>query len=257
MKILIAISFLLFIRINNPGNVFAQAENQFDFLKSEISNNIPPLEVLIDSAFIHDPYIQFRDLQIIINNCKLKANRVEWTRNIGFQADMRYGNFYNYSTNNTGGGIEPAIGTTRLETKYGAAVYLKLPVYDLINRKNQLKLAGIEIEQAQSMAEVQRNETRLIVIRQYNDLVLSQRLLRVKSKYLETARINMQMVEKEFSNGVISVTEYARISETVSRTESDYESARMDFLTAYMVLEELVGMKFNLTNTIPGSDEGN
>ena len=62
--------------------------------------------------------------------------------------------------------------------------------------------------QAQSMTEVQRDETRQLVIRQYNDLILKQRLLRIKSKYPEALRINMQMVEKEFTNGIISVTEY-------------------------------------------------
>ena len=236
---------------------FAQSSGPFNPLKDDIAGKIPPLEDLIDSSIAHNPYIQFRDLQLIINNCKLKANRVEWTRNIGVQADLRYGNFYNYSANSSGGVEPPAIATNRNETKYGGAVYLNLPFYTLANRKNQIRLAKAEIEQAQSMAEVQRNEQRQLVIKQYNDLILKQRLLRIKAKYLETARINMQMVEKEFSNGLISVTEYARISETVSRTESDYESSRMDFLTAYMILEEIVGMKLNLTNTITGNNESN
>lgn len=257
MRIIYSITLLFIFQVSFFTAVFAQSGSQFDPLKDDISNKILPLEMLIDSAIANNPYVQFRDLQLIVNSCKMKANRVEWTRNVGMQADVRYGNFYNYSANSSGGVEPPPVATVRNETKYGAALYVNLPFYTLVNRRNQLKLANAEIDQAQKMAEVQRDEVRQLVIRQYNDLILKQRLLNIKSKYLETSRINMQMVEKEFSNGIISVTEYARISEIVTRTESDFENSRMDFLTAYMILEEIVGIKFNLTNTIPGTDEDN
>jgi outer membrane protein TolC len=258
MRIFYTFSLLLFIHwLISMGSAYGQQGSGFDPAKDEISGKLPPLSVLIDSAISNDPYIRFRDLQLVINNCKLKANRVEWTRNVGFQADVRYGNFYNYSINSSGGTDPAAIATNRLETKYGGSLYVKFPVYDFLNRRNQLKLAEVEIEQARSMSEVQRDETRQLVIRQYNDLVLKQRLLRIKAKYLETSRIKMQMVEKEFTNGIISVTEYARISEIVTRTEADFEIARVDFLTSYLILEEITGMKFNLTNAISGPNEGN
>jgi outer membrane protein TolC len=237
--------------------IYAQDKAGFDPMKDDISDNIPPLEVLIDSAIAHDPYIHFRDIQLIVNNCKLKASKVDWTRNVGVQTDVRYGNYYNYSVNSSGGVEPPPVATTRNETKYGAALYLNLPFYTLANRRNQIKLANAEIDQAQQMAEVQRNEKRQLVIKQYNALILSQRLIRIKAKYLETSNLNMMMVEKQFSNGIISVTEYARISEIVTRIVSDYENARMDFLTNYMILEEIVGMKFNLTNSISETNESN
>ena len=48
------------------------------------------------------------------------------------------------------------------------------------------------------------------------------------------------------SDGIISVSEYSRISEIVTRTEIDLENSRMEFLTAYMILEEITGIRFNL-----------
>jgi outer membrane protein TolC len=198
----------------------------------------------------NDPYVKFREMQIIINNCKLKASKTEWLRNIGIQADVLYGTFDNYSTNNSGGSTPTSFGSSNTETKYGYAGYIKLPLYDVANRKNQIKLAKTEVLQALSMAEVQRNEVRLMVIKQYNDLVLKQKLMKIKYKYIETARINMEIVEKEFRNGVISMDEYARISDGVARSEADLESSRIDFITAYLTLEEIVGFKFNLTNSI-------
>lgn len=257
MRRLLFLSLLYSFFLLLSGAVSSQTTKSFDPMTDDISNNIPILEALIDSALANNPMVQYRDLQIILINGKLKASRYEWTRNVGIQADVRYGNYYNYTANTTGGIDPPASATSRLETKFGGAVFLNMPIHTLVSRKNQINMAKTEIEQARSMSEVQRDETRKMVIMQYNDLILKQRLLRIKSRNLETARINMQMVEKQFSNGVVPVTEYSRITEIISRAEADFEGARMDFLTAYMVLEEIIGIKFNLTQQISGSDDGN
>lgn len=248
---------LLFLLIGLSVTSTAQTESQFDLITDEISSKLPALNVLLDSAIVNNSYIKFRDQQMIVNECKLRAKRVEWTRNVGFQANTGYGNLYNYTTNSSGS-IDPVPSSSiRNQSQYNVSVYINMPFNTIVDRKNQIKLARTEVDQAQSMAEMQRDETRQLVIRQYNDLVLKQRLFRIKSKYLETSRISIQLVEKEFLNGVIPLTEYARLSDAASRTEADFESARMDFLTSYMILEEIVGIKFNLTNQMTGTHEGN
>ena len=257
MRIKYIIFHLLLLQLSFPDSVFAQAEIRFDPLKDDISSILPPLSVLLDSAIANNHFVQFRNLQIIINNCKLKTSRVDWTRNIGLQINVGYGNFYNYSTNSSSGVVPPDVASNRSESKYNGVVYLNMPFSTLVDRKNQIKLAKTEIEQAQQMAGQQRFETRQLVINQYNDLILKQRLLRIKSKYFETARINMQMVEKEFANGITPITEYSRISQIFSYAESDYESSQTDFVTAYMILEEIVGMKFHLTDQKSNPDDGN
>jgi len=114
----------------------------------------------------------------------------------------------------------------------------------------RIRLSKAEIDQARSFSLVQRNELRQLVIRQYNEVIIKQRLLKIKTKYTETSRIHMELVEKEFINGAITLTDYSSLSEIASRAESELESAKMDFRTAYMILEEIVGMKFNLTNKL-------
>jgi len=57
----------------------------------------------------------------------------------------------------------------------------------------------------------------------------------------------MEMVEKSFINGTITLTEYSSLTEIASRAEADFETSKMEFRTAYMILEEIVGMKFNLS----------
>jgi len=229
----------------------AQQGNGFDLLKDNIELILPPLETILDSALRRNPDVKFRDMQVIMDEHKLKAYKVDWTRNLGIQTDALYGTFDNISSNTTNGGSNPAMLTTRSsQLNYGAGAFIKIPLYDLINRKNQNKLAKAEIEQAQNSSQSQRNAVRQLVIKQYNDLIVKQRLLKIKSKYVETARINMAMAEKQFLNGIINISEYSSVTEIVSRSEADFESSKMEFRTAYMLLEEIVGIKFNLTNKL-------
>jgi outer membrane protein TolC len=243
---LLLISILLAIK--SPG--FAQQGQAFDISKDNIELMLPPLETIIDSAIAKNPYVKFRDLQIVVNTQKLKSDRADWTRDVGFQTDVRFGTFDNFASNVVQG-QNPALASTRnTQTNYGIGGYIRIPFYDFLNRKNQIKLSKAEIEQAKNYSLVQRDELRQSVIRQYNEVIIKQRLLRIKTKYVETSRIHMEMVEKEFINGTITLTEYSNLSEIASRAESDFESAKMEFRTAYMILEEIVGMKFNLSNKI-------
>lgn len=229
----------------------AQSSKESDLMKIEIESVLAPLGNLIDSAISHNPYVRFRDLQIIVNKCKYNADRSQWLRNVGVQADIRHGTFDNFSTN-TSEGQNPSLFATRSsQTNYGVGAYIKFPLYDFVNRKNQMNLSHTELKQAESMAEVQRDEVRQLVIRQYQELILKQKLIRSKSKYFETAKVSMAMAEKEFQNGVIPVGEYSRVSEIVNRADDDFETARINFITSYLILEEIVGIKFNLNNLEP------
>jgi outer membrane protein TolC len=235
----------------------AQTDLTKDMATQDIVSVLPTLENLIDSAIVHNQNVRFRELQIRLDESKLKSERTYWTRNIGFQTDVRYGTFNNFSTNTAEGQNPDLLASRSNQTNYGVGAYMKFPLYDFFNRKSQINQAKIEIEQAESLAESQKNEIRQLVIRQYNGLILSQRLLKNKTQAFETAKINMEMVEKEFKNGTTTVGEYARIYQIVNNAETDLETAKMDFITAYMILEEIVGYILNLNNSINSGNENN
>lgn len=242
------IIFFTLILIQFHG--IAQQNKAFDLFKDNIESILPPLETIIDSAIARNPYVKFRDLQIAMNEQKLSTSRLEWTRDLGFQTDMRYGTFDNFASNVIAGQNPALTSTKSTELNYGVGAYIRIPFYDFLSRRHQVKFAKAEVAQAQSYSLVQRNELRQLVIKQYNEVIVKHRLLKIKSKYAETAKINMEMAEKQFLNGVVNVAEYSSITEIVSRSETDFESSKMEFRTAYMLLEEIVGIKFNLTNKL-------
>lgn len=251
-KIYYIVILLLF-----PFASFAQDEDRSEILTGDIEGFLPPLQTLIDSAIINNPEIKFRTLQVRVNEFKLSSERSYWTRNVGMQTDIRYGTFNNFSTNVSEGQTPSLVATNVNQTNYGVGLYIKFPLYDVVNRKNQIGLAQAEVEQAVSMAEFQKKEVRQFVIQQYNDVVLKQRLFKNKTRSIETSRLNLSMVEEEFINGVTPVVEYSRIHQMTSIAEDDLERARMEFINSLMILEELVGFEFNIINTTNLTDENN
>lgn len=238
-------------------NGFAQKAELEQFEKSDLSLLLPTLESLIDSALEHNPYVQFRDLQIVVNKCKFQTNRVEWTRNIGLQSNIGYGNLFNSSLNYVDGTVPVGLKTNRSETHYSAAAYINMPLSTLTNRKNLTKMAEAELDQARQMAEMQRNEVRELVIKRYNEVLLRHKLLKIRANYYLTTSTSLQMAEKEFLNGIIPLAEYSRLTEISTKSESDYEIAKTDFFTAYMLLEEIVGIKLNYPSLKTGENDNN
>jgi len=242
---LINILFVVFICFR-PYAVNAQATKLVEEQVIYDSISIPPLSMMIDSAIAHNAMLKYFEQGIEVKKFSLRADSKAWTKNFGIQADVRYGTFDNFSTNTAEGQNPSLMATKTSQTNYGIGAYLKLPLSDFINHKNLIQLAKAEVNQAESMAEVQRAEIRQIVIKQYNDLILKLSLLQIKAKNLETSRINMVMAEKEFQNGIIPLGTYASISQTAGNTEINFEEAKTEFKTAYMILEEIVGFKFNI-----------
>jgi outer membrane protein TolC len=241
--------------LHNPG--FAQKKKNFNPLTDDITQMLPPMSVLLDSAYAHDPQLKFTKLQYQIDKGNLRTIKTQWTQDLGLQANAGYGTFDYLYNNNLGGGTQQTTTLKQNETQYGVGSFFRLPFSDLVNRKNQVRIGKEVMQQAETLTETRKNEIRELIIRQYNDMVIKQRLLKIKSKYLETSRINLEMAEKGFVKGSISLDDYSRVSEIGSRTESDFETARMDFVNSYMIMEVMTGMNFNLSNEIPKYNETN
>ncbi len=223
----------------------AQNSSSTESMVNKNGISIPPLYVLIDSALNHNAMVRYRTQEIGAKETNLKSQKNYWTRNFGIQADGRYGNFNNNQISVVEG-TSTLLASSTSQLNYGIGVYLKFPVFDAINRKNQVKRGKIEMEQARSLAEAQKDEVRQLVIKQYQELTLKQKLLNINSQNLGNAKVNMEMVEKEFRSGVISIYEYVRLSDMTARIESDYENSKSDFLLAKKLMENLVG--FSITN---------
>ncbi len=238
-KFKIVVAFFVFSFTMNE----AEAQSMIvDSVQTEsIDLLIPPLSIMIDSAIANNGMLNYRKLEVDAKESNLKGKRQYWTRNFGIQADTRYGTFNNFSSI-SGDNSSVNLASNTQQMNYNVGLYLKIPVFDIINRRSDIKQAKTEIEQAKNLAKSQEEELREVVIRYYEDLKLKQNLLGLRASNLGNAKVNMEMVEKEFRNGLIPVYEYVRISDMTSRISAEYEAAKSDLLISKKLLENITGM---------------
>lgn len=243
MKLILNLILICGLNTIFPNAVKAQSTETQDPSLYKTGIIIPPVMDLIDSAMKHNATIRYRKLEIDAKNSNLISKKNSWLSNLGFQGNTQYGTVDAY-TSNANGQTASIVTTSNKQLNYSVGFYIKLPFFELVNRKNQINQANTEVEQAKSMAKAQEDELREMIIKQYQDILLKQKLLNIKSLNLGNARVNMDMIEKEFRNGIIPITEYVRISDMVARIESDYEMAKTDFISAKKILEDMVGFSF-------------
>ncbi|MEL1239925.1 TolC family protein [Flavobacterium flavipallidum] len=235
VKVILIVTICLF------GVTISKAQSNNSEIKEDIE--LPSLQRIIDSVLNRNAMLKYRNQHIGVKETTLASEKIYWTRNFGIQADSKYGNLNNFSTNSDAQG-NTAVLTTSTQFNYSVGVYLKFPIFDFINRKHQVGLAKLEVEEAKSMAKSQEDEIRQTVIKMYQDLILKQKVLKIKAKTLADGKVNMQMVEREFRNGVVPVAEYVRITSIASNVEVDYELAKSEFITAKKLLEDMAGFSF-------------
>ncbi|NQX76317.1 TolC family protein [Gilvibacter sp.] len=220
---------------------FGQVENttapssEFDFI-------LPKVELFIEAAHARSGMLNYQKLDIEVLETDVKTQSRIWSQNMGVRGDLRYGTFNNFISSTTGA-ENTNIATLSQQLNYGIGLYLQLPIFDVWNRKNQVKRAKLEVEQAYSLVEEQKQVIEQEVIRMYEAVVLRYELLKVQSTNYGNSRVNMEMVEKEFRNGNIIAYEYVRLNDIAARIQSDYETAKSNFLLAKRLLENYTGLK--------------
>lgn len=240
LKILIAVFILSLVNYSAYAQDSIVDVNQTESFKLLI----PELEVLIDSALANNGMLGYRKDEIEVKKANLKSKRRNWTRNFGIQADTRYGNFNNFS-NNVSGSDVVTLASATTQTNYGVGLYLKIPVFDIFNRKSEIKQAKTEISQAENLVKFQEDEIKEIVIRYYEDLLLKESLLKIQATNLSDAKVNMEMAKKEFTNGQIEIYEYIRISDITAGVATEFEKAKSNLLLAKKLLENYTGVQIN------------
>jgi len=242
-----------------PGFINAQTEvevpafnkpTKFDPLVDNIADKLPPLQILIDSAVKYSPKVRISNADISIMKYNLSEAKIFWTRNFGFSGQLLTGDLYQYSTNQTTGSTPNEFITDRREFSYYVGLFLKLPLSDVLGHKNQINIAKRELERNILLKEEASIDIRKEVIMVYQDLLMRQELLKIKNESQLTTRMQVQMAEIEFKNGTIKIAELARLTEVNAKNLYENKEETFLFYRQYLILEELVGMKFNLISEI-------
>jgi hypothetical protein len=84
------------------------------------------------------------------------------------------------------------------------------------------------------------------LVRLYNQLIRSQRQMNLHRDFMERAKMNENIAEKQYRENQLRLMDYTRIIEIRALAESRYEDANAEFYSAFFELEVLLGQPLYL-----------
>lgn len=254
------ILFFVIFLLNFPLIFFGQGVFQgvttqdstatFNPFVDDITLRIPPLEDLIDSAIVNSPLLRSQDADIAIWKYKIKTAKRDWMQNLYIDGLLQNDIWDALTNNKTNYGDDNTILSYQNNNRALAAISVRLPLDDLWDRRNRIKTATKEVEKSMALKDNEIIELRKLIIVQYNQLIVNQRILKIANENIYAQALQKEMGDKEFLNGQITLYELAYINEMYRKAVTDFEESRFNFYNAYMLLQEFAGIKFNVINKI-------
>ncbi|MCD6090954.1 MAG: TolC family protein [Bacteroidales bacterium] len=248
-----ALSFILLLLLLLPVKLISQeikVSNQsvFNPITDDITKKIPPLEVLIDSALANSHRLKYWDTEIKITEYELKSVKREWTNDIFFTGEGKEGTWTSlvYVQDQYGNEVG-TLGTTD-QGRYIVGIGMRIPILDIWDRGNKIKLNKMRIERNIEKMLEDKQAIRANVINLFNELLIQQNMLKLDIDNIEFSELTAEMADKEFQNGKISLSDLSRIRDNLNRARYRYVDSQTGFTKAYVMLQELTGIKFNELN---------
>lgn len=206
------------------------------------STLIPPLGVLLDSAYQHSPALHGQETMIKMREFQVKSQKLDWTKNIEGFSEWRYGSF-DYVTISQSGAT---IGTDQnVSNRFNVGTRIMLNGLDLINHGRKVKIAKEQLKYEEFKFNEMKQMIAREVIKLWNMLITFERIIDLKAKHQTTQKINLQVAEKQFVSGEITIDELSRVSEVMHNADEEFELTKQQFREAYMLLEEIVGVSLS------------
>lgn len=198
------------------------------------------LPMLIDSAIKYSP-----EYRRAINVELTEKSNLHISKNIIYDA-LSLQSSYNYGTNLfSSSNPSQTPGVTNLTKaqngNYTVGIGLQLPISQILNRKNILKVGQSRLNMASAEKESIVVNIKQQVIQLYLDFKLVMKLMAISSKNKEAAQINHLMAEKDFLNAQINIEQVSVVLESYNKSVIDYETYVNKFQHCYLQLESYTG----------------
>lgn len=226
--------FFLSVQAQNgkPGN---WKEDYESLLSTDLEEKLPGLDTLIQVAMKHSPYVKFNEAVVESSHEQIKINRRMWHDNIS-----AFGNYSGGNQRLMVGGTSD--GSNNLLNGYRYGVNVNIPLSTFTTRKSHVRSAEALYKAARHEKEQTELELRNQVIQEYYNLIAAQKILKIKSLALENAELRFEIAEQRFNEGSVPLDQYTDVSESLIRSETEYEEAKRNFFTEFRQFEQLLGM---------------
>ncbi|TAI47157.1 TolC family protein [Flagellimonas allohymeniacidonis] len=237
---------LIFLSLNTVRSQSINAFIEKGLQENDISKKLPPLDTLVAMAKEYSPFIKVTISEQQYRDGVVSFEQRAWLQYINLEAGYNYGIFDNLSNSQIAGDPQSQQLFSTEQSRYNVGVSIRLPLSAIINRRARILSAKGEAEKARFETEVAEVELEQKVAELYNDVLKHHRMFFISGSIVDNFRVQSLRAEKDFSNGVINVTEYTRLQQMMNQATMNFELQRSEFVSSVMALQNIIGANLNI-----------
>jgi len=234
----------LFVLPQGKGESVDLGEEGINPLTDDITKKIPELEALIDAAIQNSHRLKYWEKEIAISEYELKSTKREWSNYLMLNGEFKEGSWTSlvFVEDQLGNEVG-TLGTTD-QTRYSVGLTLRLPVLKIWDYNNSAKIAKMQIESNIEKQLEDKQNIRAEVINLYNELIIQQNMLKLDIDNIDFGTLTSEMAQRQFQDGKISLADMSRVQDNLARAKYRYVRTKIGFINAYVMLQEMTGIKF-------------
>ena len=209
-----------------------------------VLNELPPLNIFIESALQKSPLLQASDRQIAQLFEQIKMEKKSWTDFVFFDANAKYGLYNQLTVTDIGsdGGDDVGISSNKEQLNYFVGISLRLPISKIANKHNELKILNESLEEKKSQKEEIRNQLSQLVIEEYYKLYYLHKSLKINQGMLQAFNVTLLKSERVLKSGVLSMEDYNSVLVQKGKIEDTYFKTQSEYYAQYKKLQILTGI---------------
>lgn len=204
--------------------------------KIDIEALLPSLDSLYIIGMENNPEMKMEMAFARAYDWNVKWIRWYWAQNVSA--------FYNYSFGNIPifAGLLTLGSITTITEGYRAGVNIQISVFDVMGHRGRVNEVKEKAKGQRYKREAVAMEYRRKLALFYSDMVGYNRLFKSRNEDLLTQTIACQVAEKEYKEGTIHISEYARQKNVLADAEAAYHEAFRFYLGSLEQFEALLGV---------------
>ncbi|GAB3588511.1 TolC family protein [Hymenobacter daeguensis] len=204
------------------------------------------LPLLTAAAVQHSAQLKALDKEVAISQQDVQIAKKGILNIVSLGGSYTYGNLAGVALADPS---NPSQFTTFSSGRYSTGVGVTLPLDRVATRGNTIRREKLNVERAQSLRQERENEIRQLVIQSYQNVLLAKKLLTIRQEASVTVQTSYRLAEKQFRQGQLSLPDFSVASNSLTEVAVAETSARTQYETAFMLLEELTGARISTLMT--------
>lgn len=200
------------------------------------------LPLLTAAAVRHSADLQALEIDKSLSEQNLLLARKAILNSVGVGAGYTYGNQTSIGVSNP---QDPNQFGTFSSGRYSIGVNFSLPVGHVVSRGHLIKREELSIRRSEAVRRERENLLRQQLIPLYQNVLLARKVLTLQQEAYVNTLTGHQLAEKQFRRGQLSLQEFSAASSQLTSVAVAQETARTQYDTTFMLLEEVVGAKIS------------